>query len=226
MVINNTNGTLEVDTGTLSFDKKINTISGTAPNLTLAHGNYVVKSILQLPELAVHPDAGKYECHAGMERAAKIQNESAVNSLSALANVNSNASLTLTNGAQIFTSMTFGNAGAMSVTGGSAFNVTGTNSFNNSGTLTLHTGTIAVAAAQNISNNSNASVVGDGTLNGDVSNSGTLSPGIAPATLGSFTIGGTLYDNSGIVHFKALSATQYDQISVGMSSTFGGSFTT
>src|SRR5262249_43611327 len=145
------------------------------------------------------------------------------NSVNALANFTTNAngaSLTLLDGQQVSTPGDFSNQGSLTIdaTGGNTgFTAGGNYSQSGAGSSTtlVAGGTLAATAAVTIQA---GTLQGTGTVDANVSNSGTLNPGTS-TTPGQITINGSYTQSaSGNLKFKIAGRTvpghDYDQVAV------------
>lgn len=135
----------------------------------------------------------------------------------------------------------FNNSGVFTKSGTTGTTAFQGNVFNNSGTVNVQSGTLSfdtnytqtagttvVAAGATLASSGSVniqggSLTGSGTLNADVSNSGTISTGSATGTL-TITRGFT-QTAGGSLNVKIAGTSQFDTITVGGTATLGGTLT-
>jgi hypothetical protein len=203
-------GTVEVDTGTLSFSSPVTQVSGT----TLTGGKWVVTKGATLTMAGNLPltDNGADVTLSGAG--------SSFSNFSALAG--NSGSLLLEAGQTFTTSADFSNSGVLTVSGGSTLVVTGTFT-ESAGSTELETGVLT--STEKMVSISGGSLSGSGTINGDVTDGGEIDPGgVGAAGLltikGSFTVTST--GALGIDLGGASPVTGYDQLAVTGTASLGG----
>jgi hypothetical protein len=210
--VNNT-GTIEVDAGTLSLSSLTN-YSGT----TLTGGTYLLTGVLQVPNADIHTNDATIVLNGPT---GEFFNSGFFSENDALTNLSANAaggSLTLENGRALTTSDALSNAGTISVGAGSSLSATG--NYTQTGGSTVVNGTLA---ANNTVAINAGSLSGAGTINANVINGGTVTPGDAPAIL---TVNGTYTQTStGALDIQIGGTTAgsgYGQLAVSGAATLDG----
>jgi len=199
-------------------------VSGSFKNLkagTLTGGTYAVTGTLQLP--------GDISTNAAAitltGTSSQILNEDNGNALAGLASNTAKGTFTLAGGQNFTTAGSFSNAGTMAISTGSTFTLP-SGSFTQTGTKSKIT--VDGVLAANGSGGSIAidagSVFGNqGTLTGNVTSSGTITPADSASVTGSVTIVGTYTQTStGALDINLEKATAYNQLSVSGNTTIGG----
>ena len=155
----------------------------------------------------------------------QIVNQSSVDALSAFANNTAAGSFTIQNGRNLTTAAPFTNAGAMFVGTGSTLTTPG--SYNQTGGATTLNTTFADSSAKLTAttvNLSGGTLTGNGTINGNVANTGgAVNPGLGA---GKIQINGTYGQSSGgslnIDLGGHAQGSQYDLLSISNTATLGG----
>lgn len=156
---------------------------------------------------------------------AQIVNQSNADALANFANNTSAGRFTIQNGRNLTTAVPFTNAGAVSVGTGSTLTTPG--NYNQTGGNTTLNTTFADGSAAISTTNVNLSggtLGGNGTINGNVSNTGgAINPGLSP---GKIQINGTYAQSSGgtlnIELGGHAQGSQYDLLSISSTATLGG----
>ncbi|HPO37149.1 MAG TPA: autotransporter domain-containing protein [Kiritimatiellia bacterium] len=111
-------------------------------------------------------------------------------------------------------------SGSLLKTGAGVLTLTGYNTY--SGTTTVNAGALAVngSISSAVTVNSGGALMGSGTINGDVSNSGMIAPG---NSIGTLTINGNYTQNAGSIYqVEANAAGQSDKLVVNGTATLNG----
>ena len=216
--LNNT-GTVSVQSGTLDVTGTFTNFSGTI----LTGGSYIVNnSNFQFNNANIQTNAANITLDGA---SAAIVDQNGAN---ALANFSTNTgSLTLLDGNQVTTSGDFSNQGNVTIdaTGGpSQFSAGGNLTQSGNGSITLVAdGTLVATSSVNLQG---GTLQGTGTVNANVTNGGTVSPGTT-TNAGKITINGTYTQSSGgsfnvKIGGRTTPGTDYDQLVVSGAATLGG----
>lgn len=199
-------------------------VSGPFKNLsagTLTGGTYAVTGTLQL--------TGDITTNAAnitlTGPSSQILDQSNGNALAGFAANAGTGTFTLAGGRTFTTAGAFANAGTMAISTGSTFTVP-SGGFTQSGVkskITVDGALAATGSGASIAING-GSVFGNlGTLTGNVSSSGTITPADSKSLTGSLIIMGTYTQSSaGALDINLKKATQFNQLSVSGKATIGG----
>ncbi len=198
-------GTVEVLTGTVSFDGTLTNLTGG----TLNGGTWIVRDNASL----LTPGANITENQANVTLEGVT---SSFPKFNAIASNTATGSFTIQNGRIFTTSAAYSNAGSTTISAGSVFLVpAGNNYTQTAGTTTVDGSLTADAILIN-----GGTLLGVGVLHGDVSNAGHVAPGTSPGVLvidGDYT-----QTAAGVLDVEIASATMFDQLQISGAASLDG----
>ncbi|MFH0980732.1 MAG: immunoglobulin domain-containing protein, partial [Planctomycetota bacterium] len=171
-VFNNNGGVLDAGTGVLSLDAGLTNFAGTI----LTGGTYIVTATLRFLNANIVTNAATIVLNGA---ASAITNLPGTNALANFAVNGLNGDFTITNGRNLTTPAGFSTAGDVTIGTGSTLTVTGTYT-QTSGSTALDGGTLD---PNNLFDLQSGTLVGSGTVAGNLTSGGTVMPGLSPGIL-------------------------------------------
>ncbi len=204
--LNNT-GTVNVQSGTLSLTGSVVQVAG--PTLTGGTWNISNAATLNIPLTTLTSNAGN------------ITLDGPASSFTAINNLTINSgSFAITNGRTFTTAGGFTNSGTLAIGSGSTFTMAAVQPYNQTaGVTNLQGGALAAAAGINISS---GSLVGSGTINGNLAVGGILSPGNSAGSIsiaGNLNLGGA---SQSLFQLGGTGAGTFDIVSASGTATLAG----
>ncbi len=186
------NGTLTVGSSTSKFVVNGDLTNFNSTTNTLTNGTYSVSGTLQFDNANIVTNDANLTLSGASY---KILNQTSGNGIASFAT--NNGSLTLASDAGLTTPGSVTNSGTVKVEKGSDLTVEGNGSYTQTAGSTTVDGTLTTGSTDVIQVNAGSVFGNGGTLNGNVSMSGTLYTSDTTTTAGKETVSGTYTQNSG-----------------------------
>jgi hypothetical protein len=212
--LDNTDGTIKVDSGTLSVQGNLDNYSTTMRRLS--GGTYVLKGGLRFD----NADIADIRADVTLDgSSATITDQSGFNGLRSLNRVSGAGWLKLTGGKTLTATGTMTNSGRVDIGSSSTFASSGVT---NSGSISLSDATARLEApTATVSVVTGGSLSGVGTIQASLANSGAVNLGnTTPGTLN--VTGSYIQGSTGVLNADVISTSSYDRLSAGGTATLDG----